>query len=86
MDSAVSGQLLRVKLTPSLAGLLKGALGDIEDPATGGTLLEAWSGEVQMLGSGSDYAGERLAGLLFVGAVPSWVDQGHEQVDFGLVE
>lgn len=32
--------------------------GDVEDPDTGGTLLEAWSGDMQMLGSGSDYAGE----------------------------
>lgn len=30
----------------------------MEDPDSGGTLLEAWSGDMQMLGSGSDYAGE----------------------------
>lgn len=60
VDSAVSGPLLRVKATPSLAGLINGALGDIEDPATGKTLLEAWSGDLLMLGSGSDYAGKTM--------------------------
>ncbi|CAM9593134.1 unnamed protein product [Scytosiphon promiscuus] len=58
VDSAVSGSLLRVKATPSLGGLVSGVLADVEDPASadGGTLLEAWSGDLQMLGSGSDYA------------------------------
>lgn len=57
MDSAVSGHILRIKATPSLGGLVDGALGDVEDPASGDTLLEAWSGDLQMLGSGSDYTG-----------------------------
>lgn len=41
---------------------MKGVLADVEDPASGTTLLEAWSGELQMLGSGSDYAGEGRRG------------------------
>lgn len=57
MDCAVDGHLLRIKATPSLSGLLGGVLSDINDPDTGKTLFEAWSGDVQMLGSGSDYAG-----------------------------
>ena len=58
MDSAVSGSFLNIKATPTLAGLIEGALGDVEDPASGGTLLDAWSGHLQMLGSGSDYTGK----------------------------
>ena len=58
VDSAVSGPSLRIKATPTLAGLIEGALGDVEDPASGGTLLDAWSGQLQMLGAGSDYAGK----------------------------
>lgn len=54
----MSGHILRVKATPSLGGLVKGVLADVEDPDSGGSLLEAWSGELQTLGSGSDYAGE----------------------------
>ncbi|CAM9367653.1 unnamed protein product, partial [Hapterophycus canaliculatus] len=58
VDCAVSGSILRVKATPSLGGLVNGVLADVEDPASsdGGSLLEAWSGDLQMLGSGSDYA------------------------------
>lgn len=56
VDCAVDGHLLRIKATPSLSGLLGGVLSDINDPDTGKTLFEAWSGDVQMLGSGSDYA------------------------------
>ncbi|CAM9873000.1 unnamed protein product [Ascophyllum nodosum] len=55
VDSAVSGSFLNIKATPTLAGLIEGALGDVEDPASGGTLLDAWSDHLQMLGSGSDY-------------------------------
>eukprot|EP00752_Nemacystus_decipiens_P007436 g6646.t1 len=55
VDSAVSGHLLRVLATPSLGGLVKGALADVEDPDSGLSLLEAWSGELGTLGSGSDY-------------------------------
>lgn len=37
---------------------MEGVLADVEDPDSGGSLLDAWSGELQTLGSGSDYAGE----------------------------
>lgn len=57
VDSAVSGPLFRLKVTPSLVGLAAGAMAAIEDPNSGKTLFEAWNGDVQMLGSGSDYAG-----------------------------
>lgn len=40
---------------------MRGVLGDVEDPDSGGSLLDAWSGELQTLGSGSDYAGERIS-------------------------
>lgn len=58
----MSGQILRLKATPTLGGLIEGVLGDLDDPASGGTLLEAWSGDLQLLGSGSDYVGEREGG------------------------
>lgn len=36
---------------------MTGVLADLEDPDSGDTLLEAWSGVLGMLGSGSDYSG-----------------------------
>ncbi|CAM9683547.1 unnamed protein product [Ectocarpus sp. 12 AP-2014] len=52
VDSAVSGHILRVKATPSLGGLVKGVLTDVQDPESGGSLLDAWSGDLQRGGSG----------------------------------
>lgn len=57
VDSAVSGPLLMLQATPSLAGLVTGVLADVQDPKSGSSLLEAWSGDMGVLGSGSDYAG-----------------------------
>lgn len=58
VDSAVSGKILRTKASPSLAGLVRGVLADVEDPASGGTVFDAWSGDLQVLGAGSDYVGQ----------------------------
>lgn len=41
---------------------MTGVLGDLEDPDSGETLLEAWCGDLRMLGSGSDYAGRFIVG------------------------
>jgi N-acetylated-alpha-linked acidic dipeptidase len=56
VDEAVSGDLLDVHITPSLTPLLRRTLGDVTHPRTNTTLLEAWSGNAAVLGSGSDYA------------------------------
>ncbi|CAM9656111.1 unnamed protein product, partial [Discosporangium mesarthrocarpum] len=56
VDEAVSGPKLKVIATPSLGTLIRHTLSDVEDPNTGQTMAEVWTGELKVLGSGSDYA------------------------------
>ena len=56
VDTGVSGPAFRASGTPSLASVLVGSLGQVEDPATGVPLADAWDdGDLMTLGSGSDY-------------------------------
>ena len=54
-DSAVSGVYFKAAATPSLSTLLRSVASKIIDPTTKRPIIHRWSGEIETLGSGSDY-------------------------------
>ena len=56
VDTAASGSSLGVGASPSLSNLVRNRTHYVTDPKTGKSLAEVWSGTVNPLGSGSDFA------------------------------
>jgi len=56
VDTAASGSNLGVGASPSLSNMVRNRTSYITDPKSGRPLSEIWSGNVNPLGSGSDFA------------------------------
>jgi len=55
VDVGVSGRDLSVHVSGLLSGVVRGAINDLTDPASGKPLSQVWDGVMGDLGSGSDY-------------------------------